>query len=94
MAWEQLYSGPSTSVLPVWRDAYAMACLYVAKVLYVRSELKEALRVVELGIDLGGTLLKNDLDDAKSNLADKVRNGNGDGEFHGFDGGENQENGS
>ncbi|KAH0845277.1 hypothetical protein HID58_091866 [Brassica napus] len=38
MAWEQLHSGPWHSVLPVWRDAYSMACLHVAKFHFAAGE--------------------------------------------------------
>ncbi|CAJ1940786.1 unnamed protein product [Sphenostylis stenocarpa] len=43
MAWEQLHSGPWHSVLPVWRDAYSMACLHVA---LLRKDLDSAVAKV------------------------------------------------
>ncbi|KAK1356114.1 lysine-specific demethylase JMJ30 [Heracleum sosnowskyi] len=64
MAWEQLHSGPWNSVLPVWRDAYSMACLVVAKQLCGNGEYKEALRVLDLGVIMGGETLRRDLDSA------------------------------
>ncbi|KAG4979630.1 hypothetical protein JHK85_033588 [Glycine max] len=64
MAWEQLHSGPWHSVLPVWRDAYSMACLHVARHHYGNGEFLDALRVLDLGIIMGGTLLRKDLDSA------------------------------
>ncbi|KAL1832069.1 hypothetical protein ACET3Z_001720 [Daucus carota] len=64
MAWEQLHSGPWNSVLPVWRDAYSMACLLVAKHCCGAGEYKEALRVLDLGVIMGGLTLRKDLDDA------------------------------
>ncbi|KAI3823221.1 hypothetical protein L1987_04654 [Smallanthus sonchifolius] len=64
MAWEQLHSGPWHSVLPVWRDAYAMACLHVAKFHYANGEFREALRVLDMGLIMGGTLLRKDLESA------------------------------
>uniref|UniRef100_A0A166GV34 JmjC domain-containing protein n=1 Tax=Daucus carota subsp. sativus TaxID=79200 RepID=A0A166GV34_DAUCS len=64
MAWEQLHSGPWNSVLPVWRDAYSMACLLVAKHCCAVGEYKEALRVLDLGVIMGGLTLRKDLDDA------------------------------
>ncbi|WCJ36953.1 Bifunctional peptidase and arginyl-hydroxylase JMJD5 [Euphorbia peplus] len=64
MAWEQLHSGPWHSVLPVWRDAYSMACLYVAKLQFGKGDFGEALRVLDLGLIMGGMLLRKDLDDA------------------------------
>ncbi|RVW48701.1 Lysine-specific demethylase JMJ30 [Vitis vinifera] len=53
MAWEQLHSGPWHSVLPVWRDAYSMACLYVAKLHHRAGDFGEALKVFGHGTDHG-----------------------------------------
>ncbi|XP_059429894.1 lysine-specific demethylase JMJ30 isoform X1 [Corylus avellana] len=64
IAWEQLHSGPWHSVDPVWRDAYSMACLHVARLHFSKSELSEALRVLDMGLIMGGTLLRKDLDSA------------------------------
>ncbi|KAK8601927.1 hypothetical protein V6N13_058405 [Hibiscus sabdariffa] len=64
MAWEQLHSGPWHSVLPVWRDAYSMACLHVAKFHFSNCEFRDALRSLDLGIIMGGPLLRKDLDSA------------------------------
>uniref|UniRef100_A0A7N0V8L9 JmjC domain-containing protein n=1 Tax=Kalanchoe fedtschenkoi TaxID=63787 RepID=A0A7N0V8L9_KALFE len=74
MAWEQLHSGPWSSVLPVWRDAYSMACLHVAKAQYARGELKEAFRVLDMGLIMGGTLLRKDLDAALHRLSAETAN--------------------
>lgn len=74
MAWEQLHSGPWHSVLPVWRDAYTMACLHVARHHYDNGEFKEALRVLDMGIIMGGTLLRKDLDSAIDKVSEKTRN--------------------
>ncbi|XP_030526663.1 lysine-specific demethylase JMJ30 isoform X1 [Rhodamnia argentea] len=73
MAWEQLHSGPWHSVLPVWRDAYSMACLHVARLHYRGGELKEALRVLDLGLIMGGTLLRKDLEAAVERLSVEAR---------------------
>ncbi|XP_047330476.1 lysine-specific demethylase JMJ30 [Impatiens glandulifera] len=64
VAWEQLHSGPWHSVLPIWRDAYAMACLNVAKIHYAEDEFKEAVRVLDLGLIMGGMSLRSDLNAA------------------------------
>ncbi|KAK9154946.1 hypothetical protein Sjap_002426 [Stephania japonica] len=61
MAWEQLHSGPWHSVLPVWRDAYSMSCLRVAVALHRAGDRREALRVLDLGLIMGGNLLRKDL---------------------------------
>ncbi|XWS52474.1 hypothetical protein CRYUN_Cryun11dG0073600 [Craigia yunnanensis] len=64
MAWEQLHSGPWHSVLPVWRDAYSMACLHVAKFHFSNGEFIDALRALDMGILMGGPLFRKDLDSA------------------------------
>ncbi|KAL2596729.1 hypothetical protein AAZV13_11G119600 [Glycine max] len=73
MAWEQLHSGPWHSVLPVWRDAYSMACLLVARHHYRNGEFRDALRVLDLGIIMGGTLLRKDLDSAIEKISEQTR---------------------
>lgn len=64
MAWEQLHSGPWHEVGPAWRDAYAMACLHVASLRAVAGDVKEAMKVLDMGIIMGGPLLRKDLDAA------------------------------
>ncbi|XP_051118615.1 lysine-specific demethylase JMJ30 isoform X3 [Andrographis paniculata] len=61
MAWEQLHSGPWNSVVPIWRDAYAVACLQVAKYHYASGEFKLALRALDMGLIMGGLTLREDL---------------------------------
>ncbi|XP_044470356.1 lysine-specific demethylase JMJ30-like isoform X2 [Mangifera indica] len=73
MAWEQLHSGPWHSVLPVWRDAYSMACLHVAKHHCGNGEFKEALRVLDMGVIMGGPLLRKDLDSAIETVSFSAR---------------------
>ncbi|XP_031400951.1 lysine-specific demethylase JMJ30 isoform X2 [Punica granatum] len=73
MAWEQLHSGPWHSVLPIWRDAYSMACIHVAKFHYRDGDFKEALRVLDMGLIMGGTLLKKDLESAVEKITVKAR---------------------
>ncbi|XP_065866164.1 lysine-specific demethylase JMJ30 isoform X2 [Euphorbia lathyris] len=77
MAWEQLHSGPWHSVLPVWRDAYSMACLYVAQFHFGNAEFSEALRVLDMGLIMGGMLLRKDLDSAVEVTSAKARGING-----------------
>ncbi|CAI0412752.1 unnamed protein product [Linum tenue] len=80
MAWEQLHSGPWHSVLPVWRDAYSMACLLVARFHCRDGEYKEALRVLDMGLIMGGMLLRGDLDSAIQIISAKSRGGGGERE--------------
>lgn len=64
MAWEQLHSGPWSEVVPAWRDAYAMACLHVAALRDGAGDRSEAIRALDMGIIMGGPLLRPDLDAA------------------------------
>ncbi|KAJ3677645.1 hypothetical protein LUZ60_003369 [Juncus effusus] len=64
MAWEQLHSGPWHEVVPAWRDAYAMACLHVAELKSSQGERREALKALDMGLIMGGQLLRADLDSA------------------------------
>ncbi|XP_038878408.1 lysine-specific demethylase JMJ30 [Benincasa hispida] len=73
MAWEQLHSGPWHSVLPIWRDAYSMACLYMARFHFAGGEFKEALRVLDMGLIMGGPLLRDDLDSAIAKVSAEAR---------------------
>lgn len=73
MAWEQLHSGPWHSVLPVWRDAYSMACLHVAKVHAIAGEFSDALRALDMGLIMGGPLLKPDLHSLVAIVSAKAR---------------------
>ncbi|THU70519.1 hypothetical protein C4D60_Mb08t25860 [Musa balbisiana] len=69
MAWEQLHSGPWHEVVPAWREAYAMACLHVAELRAGAGERKDALRALDMGLIMGGPLLRRDLDAAVERIA-------------------------
>ncbi|KAF6168289.1 hypothetical protein GIB67_018129 [Kingdonia uniflora] len=81
MAWEQLHTGPWHSVLPIWRDAYSMSCLQVAKVHYKSGNWSEAIRVLDLGLIMGGALLRDDLNSAIETITKRSR-GYAKGEVH------------
>ncbi|KAI5067155.1 hypothetical protein GOP47_0017683, partial [Adiantum capillus-veneris] len=53
MAWEQLHSGPWHAVHDAWRDAYALSCLRLAT-----HRAHDALRLLDMGLLMGGPLLK------------------------------------
>lgn len=79
MAWEQLHSGPWSEVGPAWRDAYALACLHVASV-RVGDDRRAALRALDMGLIMGGNLLRAELEAAIARvLADRTHNSDGDG---------------
>lgn len=69
MAWEQLHSGPWHAVVPAWRDAYAMACLHVAELRAGAGDRREALRALDMGLIMGGPLLRGELDAAVERIA-------------------------
>ncbi|CAA0805759.1 Putative lysine-specific demethylase JMJD5 [Striga hermonthica] len=73
MAWEQLHSGPWHSVVPIWRDAYAMACLHVAKHHYSSGELTLALKSLDMGLIMGGLTLRDDLNSCIGKVSDALR---------------------
>ncbi|KAH9614983.1 hypothetical protein KSS87_008990 [Heliosperma pusillum] len=80
MAWEQLHSGPWHSVLPVWRDAYSMACLHVARCHLADGDVAETLKVLDMGLIMGGALLRSDLECAIDRVMEMRGKGeNGDG---------------
>ncbi|XP_057473119.1 lysine-specific demethylase JMJ30-like [Actinidia eriantha] len=74
MAWEQLHSGPWNSVLPIWRDAYSMACLHVARFHCAGGQVSEAIRVLDMGLIMGGLALRKDLESAVEKASAMARN--------------------
>uniref|UniRef100_A0ACD6AJF7 Uncharacterized protein n=1 Tax=Avena sativa TaxID=4498 RepID=A0ACD6AJF7_AVESA len=87
MAWEQLHSGPWNEVGPAWRDAYALACLHVAS-LRTGDDRRAALRALDMGLIMGGDLLRAELEAAIARVPsdgdrDSNSEGNGDTGRHG-----------
>ncbi|PSR95391.1 Lysine-specific demethylase [Actinidia chinensis var. chinensis] len=74
MAWEQLHSGPWNSVLPIWRDAYSMAGLPVARFHCAGGQFSEAIRVLDMGLIMGGLALRKDLESAVEKASAMARN--------------------
>ncbi|XP_057797827.1 lysine-specific demethylase JMJ30 [Salvia miltiorrhiza] len=73
LAWEQLHSGPWHSVVPIWRDAYAMACLSVARCHSRSGELEQALRALDMALIMGGFTLRDDLNLCIRKVTDALR---------------------
>ncbi|KAJ8574152.1 hypothetical protein K7X08_025957 [Anisodus acutangulus] len=73
MAWEQLHSGPWHSVVPIWRDAYSMACIYLAKLHYAAGEFTKAIKALDMGLIMGGMMLKDELNLAIQKASMKSR---------------------
>ncbi|XP_021309477.1 lysine-specific demethylase JMJ30 isoform X1 [Sorghum bicolor] len=86
MAWEQLHSGPWSEVGTAWRDAYALACLHVAR-LRTRTrgasggggggdgDRSAALRALDMGLIMGGNLLRADLEAALARISAEACDG-------------------
>ncbi|KAL6859003.1 hypothetical protein ACP4OV_018005 [Aristida adscensionis] len=79
MAWEQLHSAPWSEVGPAWRDAHALACLHVAA-LRAADDRRAALRALDMGLIMGGGLLRDELDAAVARVVAGHRGGGGAGE--------------
>lgn len=73
MAWEQLHSGPWHSVVPIWRDAYSMACMHLAKLHYANGEFNEAIKALDMGIIMGGMMLRDELNLAIRKASEKEK---------------------
>lgn len=50
-----------------------MACLQVAKLHFAAGEFKDALRILDMGLIMGGTLLRKDLDSAVDKVSATAR---------------------
>ncbi|KAL6661155.1 hypothetical protein ACP70R_000539 [Stipagrostis hirtigluma subsp. patula] len=73
MAWEQLHSAPWSEVGAAWRDAYALACLHVGG-LRAADDRRAALRALDMGLIMGGGLLRAELEAAVARVvADRGR---------------------
>jgi len=86
MAWEQLHSAPRDEVGAAWRDAYALACLHVAAPRGAGGgggddDRRAALRALDMGLIMGGGLLRAELEDAIARvIADRRGGRDGDSE--------------
>jgi len=77
MAWEQLHSAPRDEVGAAWRDAYALACLHVAALRGGAGDddWRAALRALDMGLIMGGGLLRAELEDAIARVVADRRSG-------------------
>ncbi|KAG2579844.1 hypothetical protein PVAP13_6NG304100 [Panicum virgatum] len=79
MAWEQLHSAPRDEVGAAWRDAYALACLHVAAPRGAGGggddDRRAALRALDMGLIMGGGLLRAELEDAIARVVADRRGG-------------------
>ena len=72
MAWEQLHSAPRDEVGAAWRDAYALACLHVAR-LRAGGDRAAALKALDMGLIMGGNLLRADLEAVLARISAEPR---------------------
>uniref|UniRef100_A0A0E0QL06 JmjC domain-containing protein n=1 Tax=Oryza rufipogon TaxID=4529 RepID=A0A0E0QL06_ORYRU len=83
MAWEQLHACPRSEVGRAWRDAYALACLHVAALRVAGGGgdgRRAALRALDMGLIMGGDLLRAELEEAIARVvADRSRGCGGGG---------------
>uniref|UniRef100_A0ACD5Y0M4 Uncharacterized protein n=1 Tax=Avena sativa TaxID=4498 RepID=A0ACD5Y0M4_AVESA len=77
MAWEQLHSGPWSEVGSAWRDAYALACLHVARLRRAAADRTAALRALDMGLIMGGNLFRTDLEAALACIVAESSDGDG-----------------
>ena len=80
MAWEQLHSAPRDEVGAAWRDAYALACLHVVALRGAGGgggddDRRAALRALDMGLIMGGGLLRAELEDAIARVVADRRSG-------------------
>jgi [histone H3]-dimethyl/trimethyl-L-lysine36 demethylase len=77
MAWEQLHSAPRDEVGDAWRDAYALACLHVAALRGAGGDddRRAALQALDMGLIMGGGLLRAELEDAIARVVADRRGG-------------------
>ncbi|CAL4999703.1 unnamed protein product [Urochloa decumbens] len=83
MAWEQLHSAPRDEVGAAWRNAYALACLHVAALRAGSAagggagddDRRAALRALDMGLIMGGGLLRAELEDAIARVVADRRGG-------------------
>lgn len=69
LAWEELHAGPLQSVPLVWRDAFALSCLSLASCHYRANRPVEALKVLDLGVIMGGSEFRTELDDSINSIS-------------------------
>jgi hypothetical protein len=69
LAWEELHSGPWKSVPLVWRDAYSLSCLALASCHHRANRHVEALKVLDLGVIMGGPRFRKEIDSSLHSIS-------------------------
>ncbi|KAG0569684.1 hypothetical protein M758_6G103800 [Ceratodon purpureus] len=69
LAWEELHAAPWDNVPVVWRDAFALSCLSLASCHRRANRPVEALKVLDLGVIMGGPHFRTELDSSLQSIA-------------------------
>jgi len=77
LAWEELHAGPWQSVPLVWRDAFALSCLSLSSCHQRANRPVEALKVLDLGVIMGGSKFRTELDFSINSISSATGIANG-----------------
>ncbi|KAG0625822.1 hypothetical protein M758_2G082700 [Ceratodon purpureus] len=69
LAWEELHAGPWQNVPLVWRDAFSLSCLSLASCHYRANRPIEALKVLDLGVIMGGPRFRKEIDSSLHSIS-------------------------
>lgn len=75
LAWEELHAGPWQSVSLVWRDAFSLSCLSLASCHHRANQPVEALKVLDLGVIMGGPRFRKEIDTELNSIRPWYRQG-------------------
>lgn len=75
LAWEELHGGPWQSVPLVWRDAFSLSCLTLASCHHRANRIVEALKVLDLGVIMGGPRFRKAIDSSLICISPDTLNG-------------------
>nr|XP_024370487.1 uncharacterized protein LOC112279929 isoform X2 [Physcomitrium patens] len=69
LAWEELHGAPWQSVSLVWRDAFSLSCLSLASCHHNANRPIEALKILDLGVIMGGPQFRTELENALHSIS-------------------------
>lgn len=69
LAWEELHAGPWQNVSLVWRDAFSLSCLSLAACHHRANRPVEALKVLDLGVMMGGPRFRKEIDRSLNSIS-------------------------
>lgn len=77
LAWEELHGAPWQSVSLVWRDAFSLSCLSLASCHHNANRPIEALKILDLGVIMGGPQFRTELENALHSISSVTGKVNG-----------------